>query len=229
MPRVQGVDIPGNKPIEYSLRSIFGIGPATAIAVLETAGIERTRRTHTLSEEELATIAKAITATKMRPEQTRTEDPAAGRQLHREGERGAEGDREVQRVAAGGLADDVQRGGSTGGARSGQPRAAPFDRPPQARPDRCAHAPRPFGLWLRRPAAGRAACHCQARPRAARYHAAGGQRRACPPPAAPFSPRSLAARGAGRLPSRRNFRRSVPCTELDGRPRRACSCARKST
>ena len=74
MPRVQGVDIPGNKPIEYSLRSIFGIGPATAIAVLETAGIERTRRTHTLSEEDLATIAKAITATKMRPEQTRTED-----------------------------------------------------------------------------------------------------------------------------------------------------------
>ena len=74
MPRVLGVDIPGNKPIEYSLRSIYGIGPATARAVLANTGIEPARRCHTLSEEELATIAKAISSTQMRAEQTRTED-----------------------------------------------------------------------------------------------------------------------------------------------------------
>ena len=74
MPRVLGIDIPANKPIEYSLRSIYGIGPATSVVVLENAGIDRTRRTHTLSEEELAVIAKAISTTTMRPEQTRTKD-----------------------------------------------------------------------------------------------------------------------------------------------------------
>ena len=74
MPRVLGIDIPANKPIEYSLRSIYGIGPTTSVVVLENAGIDRARRTHTLSEEELAVIAKAISTTTMRPEQTRTKD-----------------------------------------------------------------------------------------------------------------------------------------------------------
>jgi small subunit ribosomal protein S13 len=74
MPRVLGIDIPANKPIEYSLRSIYGIGPTISVKVLENAGIDRTRRTHTLSEEELAVIAKAISTTTMRPEQTRTKD-----------------------------------------------------------------------------------------------------------------------------------------------------------
>ena len=59
MPRVLGIDIPANKPIEYSLRSIYGIGPATSVVVLENAGIDRTRRTHTLSEEELAQMTMA--------------------------------------------------------------------------------------------------------------------------------------------------------------------------
>ena len=74
MPRILGIDVPANKPIEYSLRSIYGIGPAISVAVLEKAGIDRARRTHTLSEEELAVIAKAIASTTMRPEQTRTGD-----------------------------------------------------------------------------------------------------------------------------------------------------------
>ena len=70
MPRILGIDVPANKPIEYSLRSIYGIGPAISVAVLENAGIDRARRTHTLSEEELAVIAKAIASTKASLSQT---------------------------------------------------------------------------------------------------------------------------------------------------------------
>lgn len=40
MPRIIGVDIPGKKRIEYSLRYIYGIGPARALVILEKAKIE---------------------------------------------------------------------------------------------------------------------------------------------------------------------------------------------
>ena len=74
MPRILGIDVPNNKRIDVGLRSIYGIGPAIAIKVLENAGIDADRRGHSLSEEELATIAKAIQTTEMRPEQTRTDN-----------------------------------------------------------------------------------------------------------------------------------------------------------
>ena len=35
MPRILGIDVPNNKRIDVGLRSIYGIGPATAIKVLE--------------------------------------------------------------------------------------------------------------------------------------------------------------------------------------------------
>ena len=74
MPRILGIDVPNNKRIDVGLRSIYGIGPATAIKVLENAGIDADRRGHSLSEEELATIAKAIGSTAMREEQMRGGD-----------------------------------------------------------------------------------------------------------------------------------------------------------
>ncbi len=74
MPRILGIDVPNNKRIDVGLRSIYGIGPAIAIKVLENAGIDADRRGHSLSEEELATIAKAISSTAMREEQMRGGD-----------------------------------------------------------------------------------------------------------------------------------------------------------
>ncbi|MEI8350937.1 MAG: 30S ribosomal protein S13, partial [bacterium] len=37
MPRILGVDIPGKKRIEYSLRYLYGIGPTSACEVITQA------------------------------------------------------------------------------------------------------------------------------------------------------------------------------------------------
>ena len=74
MPRILGIDIPANKRIDIALRSIYGIGPATSDAVLANSGIDPATRAHTLGEDELANIAKAIQSTTMRLDQTRTEN-----------------------------------------------------------------------------------------------------------------------------------------------------------
>ena len=41
MPRLMGIDIPDNKRIEISLRSIHGIGPTRAARVLEVAKLDQ--------------------------------------------------------------------------------------------------------------------------------------------------------------------------------------------
>ena len=74
MPRILGIDIPANKRIDIALRSIYGIGPVISAKVLENAKIDPATRAHTLSEDELAVIAKAIQTTEMRSEQTRTDN-----------------------------------------------------------------------------------------------------------------------------------------------------------
>lgn len=65
MPRLLGVDIPGNKKIPYSLRYIYGIGPTLADAVVKAAGLDPDRRASDLSEEELNQIAETINEKKM--------------------------------------------------------------------------------------------------------------------------------------------------------------------
>ncbi len=56
MPRIAGVDIPADKKIKISLRYIFGVGPANALAILKEAAIDPDRRAKDLTEEELAKI-----------------------------------------------------------------------------------------------------------------------------------------------------------------------------
>src|SRR5690348_13087346 len=56
MPRIAGVDIPPEKKIKISLRYIYGVGPANALAILKEAGIDPERRAKELTEEELAKI-----------------------------------------------------------------------------------------------------------------------------------------------------------------------------
>ena len=60
MPRISGVDIPGKKRIEFSLRYIYGIGPKLALDVLKEAQIEVGIRAQELTEEQVARIGSAI-------------------------------------------------------------------------------------------------------------------------------------------------------------------------
>jgi small subunit ribosomal protein S13 len=60
MPRVLGVDIPGNKRIECSLQYIHGIGPARASAILSQARIDGGKKADDLSPEELRTVLGVI-------------------------------------------------------------------------------------------------------------------------------------------------------------------------
>ena len=56
MPRIIGIDIPGNKRIEYSLRYIYGIGPAKALEIIEKLNIDRNIKAQELTSEQIGAI-----------------------------------------------------------------------------------------------------------------------------------------------------------------------------
>lgn len=60
MPRIAGVDIPGNKRIEFSLRYIYGIGPKLALDVLKESEVEVGAKASDLTEEQVAHIGSVI-------------------------------------------------------------------------------------------------------------------------------------------------------------------------
>jgi small subunit ribosomal protein S13 len=60
MPRIQGVDLPPNKPTHISLRYLRGIGPTTSLEVCAKAGIDPTRKANNLTDDEVAKIAILI-------------------------------------------------------------------------------------------------------------------------------------------------------------------------
>ena len=60
MPRLLGVDIPGNKKIPYALRYIYGIGPTLADRLVKDAGLDPEVRANDLNEEQLNKISEAI-------------------------------------------------------------------------------------------------------------------------------------------------------------------------
>ena len=60
MPRLLGVDIPGRKRIEYSLRYIHGIGPARANIILEKTKIDPAKKADDLTSDELRDIIAVI-------------------------------------------------------------------------------------------------------------------------------------------------------------------------
>jgi len=51
MPRLNGVDIPNDKKIEYALRYIYGVGPTRAAKLCELTGIDPTVRAHAIIEQ----------------------------------------------------------------------------------------------------------------------------------------------------------------------------------
>ncbi len=65
MPRILGIDIPGDKRIEASLPYIYGIGPSNTKKVLEAANIDPNIRAKDLSPEQLNAIIHAINAQKI--------------------------------------------------------------------------------------------------------------------------------------------------------------------
>lgn len=62
MARIEGVNLPSNKRIVCALTYIFGIGWKSAEDILSNVKISEDKRTKDLSDEEIATIQKWITA-----------------------------------------------------------------------------------------------------------------------------------------------------------------------
>ena len=60
MPRIIGVDIPGNKRVEYALRYIYGIGPAKALEIIERAKIPREIKANDLTDEHVSAITSIL-------------------------------------------------------------------------------------------------------------------------------------------------------------------------
>ena len=60
MARIAGIDIPKNKHIVISLTYIFGIGKSTAKKILLDLGLEPSRKTSELTEEEVVKIRDYI-------------------------------------------------------------------------------------------------------------------------------------------------------------------------
>jgi len=60
MPRILGIDIPGKKRIEYSLRYIYGVGPAKALEIIKKAGVPEGLKTDDLTDQHIAKITKIL-------------------------------------------------------------------------------------------------------------------------------------------------------------------------
>jgi len=67
MPRLLGIDIPGNKRIEYALRYIYGVGLSRAQDIVREAKIDSAKKADELTPEELRSVI-GIIQTKYRVE-----------------------------------------------------------------------------------------------------------------------------------------------------------------
>src|ERR687888_493829 len=56
MPRILGVDIPGDKPTHVSLRYLYGIGPSLALRLCEQARVDPQRRAKELSDDDIGRL-----------------------------------------------------------------------------------------------------------------------------------------------------------------------------
>jgi small subunit ribosomal protein S13 len=60
MARIAGVDLPGRKHVVISLQYIYGIGPYNAQSICQAAGIEKSKRTEDLDDNEVRKIREII-------------------------------------------------------------------------------------------------------------------------------------------------------------------------
>ncbi len=56
MPRIQGVDIPNDKPTYISLTYLFGIGRTTALTICRTLGLDPQSRARDLTDDEVTRL-----------------------------------------------------------------------------------------------------------------------------------------------------------------------------
>jgi small subunit ribosomal protein S13 len=62
MARIEGVNLPASKRIEYGLTYVFGIGLTSARKILDTVGIDLNKRVKDLSDADVAAIQREISA-----------------------------------------------------------------------------------------------------------------------------------------------------------------------
>jgi small subunit ribosomal protein S13 len=62
MARISGIDLPPNKRVEYGLTAIYGIGLHTAQKIVNSIGIDPTKKIKDLSDDEVTKIRKLIEA-----------------------------------------------------------------------------------------------------------------------------------------------------------------------
>ena len=62
MPRIAGVDVPGNKRIEIALTYILGIGRSSSQKILAQAGVDPNTRANDLTDEETTRLRDIITS-----------------------------------------------------------------------------------------------------------------------------------------------------------------------
>lgn len=60
MARIAGVDLPKNKRLEISLTYLYGIGPARAKDLVQKMGYEPSKRTHELTDADVAKLRDMI-------------------------------------------------------------------------------------------------------------------------------------------------------------------------
>ena len=60
MARIEGVDLPRNKPVWIALTYIYGIGQTTSKQICEQAGIDRATRVFQMTDHEVARVRETI-------------------------------------------------------------------------------------------------------------------------------------------------------------------------
>ena len=60
MIRISGVNLPDEKRVDIGLTYIYGVGRANVVEVLQTAGVDGSKRIRDLTEEEVGKIQKVI-------------------------------------------------------------------------------------------------------------------------------------------------------------------------
>lgn len=62
MARISGVDLPKNKRLDIALTSIYGVGKAAALNILDSCGIDWTKNSDNLTAEDVNSIRKELEA-----------------------------------------------------------------------------------------------------------------------------------------------------------------------
>ena len=68
MPRIHGIDIPGNKKLPYALRYMYGVGPTRADTIVKGSGLDPDMRAKDLSEADINKLMAVITENQYRIE-----------------------------------------------------------------------------------------------------------------------------------------------------------------